>query len=80
MRLDVFRGKRPRDKHSRFKIKRRLFIALLFLSLLAGWIAIGLLLPWFDTTFSTPSLSLFETRSPPRFAALPAPFPSLRAL
>ncbi|MCB8840182.1 hypothetical protein [Aurantimonas sp. VKM B-3413] len=46
-----------RDKESRFKVRRWLFLAMLFLSLLVGWIAVGLLLPWFDTTFSTPALN-----------------------
>ena len=78
MTFDYLRGRRPGDKHSRFKIRRRLFIALLFLSLLIGWIAVGLFLPWFDTTFSTPSLSARETLPPLRLAGLPAPSSSFR--
>ncbi len=46
-----------RDKESRFKVRRRLFLATLFVSLLVGWIVVGLLLPWFDTTFSVPALN-----------------------
>ncbi|UIJ73338.1 hypothetical protein [Aurantimonas sp. HBX-1] len=78
--LDYFRKRRSRDKHTRFKIKRRLFIALLFLSLLFGWIAIGLFMPWFETTFSAPSLSARETPAPQQAAALRRLTPSVPAL
>lgn len=40
------------------KLKNQGLIAILLLALLFGWVAVALIWPWLQRTFSEPSLSL----------------------